>query len=172
MGRIIGRAELLCPPGCQALGLVTPREEGKALGVFFQRFQPLHGRGKRFFPCYLLKLTGATRANALHGRFQARGRIVLHDARRALGAQHALVDRVVAVALDIFDGLFAVLPRRGIDIDAAPAGTHVACGLVLFPDGFGKVEVRLCQSCIPYPKSCRSSPKLANPIKSTRQNGL
>ena len=48
---------------------------------------------------------------------------MLHDARRALTADHPLVHRMIAVALDIFDG--TVLQ---IDFDAAPAGTHVTGG--------------------------------------------
>src|SRR5690349_774384 len=48
---------------------------------------------------------------------------MLHDARGALAADHPLVHRVVAIALDIFDR--AVFQ---IDFDAATAGTHVARG--------------------------------------------
>ena len=49
---------------------------------------------------------------------------MLHDAGRALGAQHAAIDRVVAVALDVAD--LAVLD---VDVDAAAAGAHIAGGL-------------------------------------------
>jgi hypothetical protein len=46
---------------------------------------------------------------------------MLHDAGRALGAEHALIDRMIAVALDVTD--LAVLD---VHIDAATAGAHIA----------------------------------------------
>ena len=46
---------------------------------------------------------------------------MLHDARAALGAKHALVHRMVLVAFDIGD--LAVLHMH---VDPAAAGTHVA----------------------------------------------
>src|SRR3569833_2658669 len=46
-----------------------------------------------------------------------------HDAGGTLGADHAAVDRVVAVAVDVTDA--AVLEMHP---DAAPAGAHVAGG--------------------------------------------
>src|SRR5690606_23607968 len=52
-------------------------------------------------------------------------RIVLHDPRGALGAEHALVHRVVAVSFDVADA--AVLQAH---VDAAAAGAHVAGGLL------------------------------------------
>ena len=48
---------------------------------------------------------------------------MLHDACAALGAEHALVYRMIAVALDI--GNLAVLH---VHIDAAATGAHVASG--------------------------------------------
>ena len=57
------------------------------------------------------------------GLSQPRRRVVLHDPGRALGAQHALVDRVRGVALDVADA--AVLQPH---LDAAAAGAHVAGG--------------------------------------------
>src|SRR5262245_57350322 len=48
---------------------------------------------------------------------------MLHDARRTLAADHALVHRMGTIALDIFDG--TVLE---INFDPATAGAHVAGG--------------------------------------------
>ena len=59
-----------------------------------------------------------TRFNGLR---QFRRRLLLHDARGALAADHPAVDRVVAVALDVADA--AVLQ---MDFDPAAAGAHVA----------------------------------------------
>ena len=49
---------------------------------------------------------------------------MLHDAGAALAAQHAAIDRMVLVAVDVAD--LAVLD---VDVDAAAAGAHVAGGL-------------------------------------------
>jgi hypothetical protein len=48
---------------------------------------------------------------------------MLFDAGRTLGADHAAVDRMIGVALDVAD--LAVLE---MDLDTATAGTHVAGG--------------------------------------------
>ena len=55
------------------------------------------------------------------GLLQLRRRILLHDPRGALAADHAAVDRVLRVALDVADA--AVLQ---VHFDAAAAGAHVA----------------------------------------------
>ena len=52
---------------------------------------------------------------------------MLHDPGRTLGTQHALIDWVVAITLDITD-----LAVFQMDIDAASAGAHVASGLADF----------------------------------------
>jgi hypothetical protein len=54
---------------------------------------------------------------------------MLHDPRRALAADHALVDRVVAVAVDVAH--LGPLPRHvaQMHVDPAAAGAHVAGGL-------------------------------------------
>jgi hypothetical protein len=54
---------------------------------------------------------------------QARGRILLHDARCALGTDHALVERVIGIAVDVAD--LAVLQMHA---NAAATGAHVAGG--------------------------------------------
>ena len=57
--------------------------------------------------------------------FQLRFRILLHDARAALGAKHTLIHKVITVALNEADVRLAVL-LLGRHIDAAAAGAHVA----------------------------------------------
>ena len=52
---------------------------------------------------------------------EPRGRILLHDPRRTLGADDALVERVVGVAVDV-----AHLAVAQVDADAAAARAHVA----------------------------------------------
>src|SRR3546814_14571072 len=62
-------------------------------------------------------------ADPLQRLGQPRRRIVVHDPGRTLGAEHALVDRVVAVALDVADP--AVLQMH-LDAAAAEIGrAHV-----------------------------------------------
>ena len=55
---------------------------------------------------------------------QPRRGVLLHDPRGALGADHALVQRVVGVAVDV-----AYLAVAQVHADAAAAGAHVARGL-------------------------------------------
>ena len=122
VGCVVRRAVLDGPPAGQRLRLVAAREEGELLRVLGADLaQPVGGRLQRFFPGDLLELARAARTDALERRFEARRRVVLHDAGGALAAQHALVHRVIAVAVDVTD--LAVLE---IDVDPAPAGAHVA----------------------------------------------
>ena len=121
---IVGRAELHGPPAGQRLALVAAGEEGELPGVGPAHLaQPLRGERQRLVPGDLLELARAARAHAQQRRPQARRRIVLHDAGRALAAQHALVHGMVAVALDVAD--LAVLQ---VHANAAAAGAHVAGG--------------------------------------------
>ena len=132
MGRIVRRAEVLCPERGEGLRLVAPGEEGQFLGVCVaQRAQDVIGHLQGLVPGNLLELARAARSGAFHGRAQAGRSIVLHDARAALGAEYAAVDRVIAVALDI--GNFAIFHMH---IDPAPAGAHVASGLADLIPGF------------------------------------
>ena len=68
----------------------------------------------------------------------------MHDASRAFGAEHTLVDGVIAVALDIGD--FAFLH---VDVDPTATGAHVAGRLPDLVRNFGReidlwlVHVRL-----------------------------
>ncbi len=121
VGGVVRRAELLRPPAGQRLALVAPGEEGElARVVAADPRQPLGRRRQRLLPLDLLELARAARADALQGLCQPRRRVVLHDAGSALGAEHAAIDRVVRVAVDI-DWLAA--PE--MDANAAAAGAHV-----------------------------------------------
>ena len=125
VGGVVGGAELLGPPAGEGLGLVAAGEEGelfRVLGVQWR--EPVHGDAEGLVPGDLAELAGAAGAGAAERRAQAGGAEVLHDAGGALGAEHAAVDRVVAVAVDVFH--FAV---KEMHVDAAAAGAHVAGGL-------------------------------------------
>ncbi len=125
MRRVIGRAELARPPAGQGLRLVASGEEGELARVAAaDGAEPLGGGGERFVPFDLAELAAAARADAAQGLGQSRRRILLHDAGRALGAHHAAVHGVIAVALDVADA--AILEMH---FDAATAGAHVAGGV-------------------------------------------
>src|SRR5690606_20212083 len=83
--------------------------------------EPFRGDGERLVPPDLAKLAAAPLADTQQRLVQTGGRVMLHDAGRALGAQHALVDRVLGIAFDEPD--LAVLE---VDPDPAAAGAHVA----------------------------------------------
>ncbi len=124
VGGVVGRAELARPPAGQRLALVAPGEERQLPRIArTDAAEPRRGRRQRLLPLDLLELGGAALANPLQRPGQARRGVVLHDTGRALGAQDAVVDRVVAVALDVADP--AVLE---VHFDAAAAGAHVAGG--------------------------------------------
>src|SRR5579864_2738994 len=78
---------------------------------------------ERHLPRYRLELRAAPlRTGLSHQRLgQARRRVLFHDPRRALRADHALIERVIRVAVDIAD--FAVAQMHA---DAAAARAHVA----------------------------------------------
>ena len=129
--RVVGRAELHGPPARQRLALVAAGEERELPGVGFAHVaQPLHGERGRLVPGNLLELARAARPNPQQRLPQPRGRVVLHDAGRALAAQHALVDRMIAVAVDVAD--LAVLQ---VHPNAATAGAHVTGGGLDFVGG-------------------------------------
>ena len=121
----IPRAEHLREIAGERLRLVAAGEEGKAVRVGRADMgEPLGCDRERLFPLDLVEFAGAARADALQRLAQPRWRQRAHDPGRALAAQHAAVDRVVAVALDIAQR--AVLQ---MDFDAAAAGAHVAGGI-------------------------------------------
>src|SRR5581483_10796333 len=120
----VGRAVHHRPPAGQRLALVAPGEEGELPGVGLAYVaQPLRGERQRLLPGYLLEVARPPLADAQEGCREAGRRIVLHDAGRALAAQHAPVHGVVAVALDVAD--LTVLEEHA---NAAAAGAHVAGG--------------------------------------------
>src|SRR5690606_34095103 len=115
------RTELLRPVAGERLRLVAPGEEGEFSRIRVADFpQPFGGERQRLVPGNLLELSGAARPGPDERRLQSGWRIMLHDAGRALGAQHATIDRMVAVAFDV-----ANLAISQMDIDAAAAGAHV-----------------------------------------------
>ena len=140
MRRKVRGAELLCPPSCQGLRLVTAGEEGQLLRVgFADRGKPVGGDAKRLVPADFLELAGTARPDPLHRGTKARRRIMLHDTGRSLGTENALVHRMVAVALDVTD-----LAVTKMNIYAAAAGAHVAGRLPdLVTDMGGGVDLRL-----------------------------
>ncbi len=138
--RIVGRAELTCEQPRQRLHLVASGEEGEALRVGgADLLQALLHHRQRLVPFDLDELAVAALAARLAQQRlgQPGRRVLLHDARRALGADHALVQRVVRVALDI-----AQLAIAQVDADAAAAGAHVAGGVAGFRAGFGQRRAR------------------------------
>jgi hypothetical protein len=134
MRRIVRRAELLRPETGQRLRLITPREEGEFLRIGLTHpVQPADRDVQRFIPGNFAELAGPARPGSQQRRTQSRRRVVLHDASRALGAEHALVDRMVAIAFDVAD--LAVLD---VNVDAATARAHIASRLAnLVGDGSG-----------------------------------
>ena len=124
MSGIVGRAELLRPPAGQRLALVASGEEGELARVGFADVaQPFGGQRHRLVPFDLLEIAGAALAHPQQRLGQPRRRVVVHDAGRALAAQHALVHRMGLVALDVANA--AILQMH---LDAATAGAHVAGG--------------------------------------------
>ena len=121
MGCEIVRAELAGPPAGQRLRLVAPGEEGKLGRITLANLtQPLGRQFQRLVPFDLAKFAGPALARAEQRLRQLGRRILVHDARATLGAQHTLVDRMIGIALDIADR--AVFE---MDPDPAAAGTHV-----------------------------------------------
>ena len=129
MRGIVRRAELLRPPAGQRLRLIAPGEEGELGGVLLAHgTQPRDGGLQRLVPGDLLELARAARPCSPQRPHQPAGRIMLHDPGAALGADHAAVDRVVAVALDIADQRRTVRAVPQVHVDAAAAGAHIAGG--------------------------------------------
>ena len=123
---VVGRAELAREQAGKGLHLVASGEEGELLGVGGTKMrQPLLENVEGLVPRDRLELASTTLAAGLAPqRLQQPGRrILLHDPRRALGTQHALVERMVGVALDV-----AQFTIAQVDADAAAAGAHVAGG--------------------------------------------
>ena len=130
MRRVVGGAELAREQAGQGGHLIASGEQRESFGIgranLLQAFcQQLKGA----LPRDRLKLTGAALAagRAQQRLRQSRRRRLLHDSRRPLGADHALVQRVLRVALDRAN-FGAALALTQVDADAAAARTHVAGG--------------------------------------------
>jgi hypothetical protein len=100
--------------------------------------QPVRRGRHGLFPLDLLVFAAAARPDPAQRLAQPGRRIVVHDAGRALGAEHALVHRMVAIALDVANAtVFQV------NLDAATASAHVAGGM-RDPIGTGSMEIKPC----------------------------
>ena len=124
MRRPVGRAEAGGPQAGQRLALVAAGEEGELLRVARpHRRQPGDRERQRLVPADLLEPALAALADAEQRRAQPRRGEMVHDPGGALAADHAAIDRVVGVAVDVADpAVHQVHP------DAAAAGAHVAGG--------------------------------------------
>ena len=130
MGCVIRRAKLACKQAGQGLHLIAAGEEGKLFGISGANLGEALGQQlKSLFPSDHVKLTRTALAATLaqQGLRQARGRDLLHDARRALGADYALIERVLWVAIDIAH-LGAIVALAQMHTNAAATSTHVAGG--------------------------------------------
>src|SRR5665213_1699375 len=107
------------------------------------RWHPLH-RGQS-------RPSGQSRRAVRQGR---RRRFVLHDAGGALGAQHAVIDRMGALALDVADATVLEMHR-----DAAAAGAHIAGGVFDFvADRLVSRDGRIAVAARPHPIIRRQPP--------------
>ena len=121
---IIGRAELAREQAGQRLHLVAPREQRELLRVGgAQLAQPFGEDVESLFPADLLVFSGtAFRAGLAAQRLgQPRRGILLHDAGTALGADHAVVERMIRVAVYV-----AYLAVAQMDAYPASACAHIA----------------------------------------------
>ena len=128
VGGVVGRAELAREQAGEGLHLVAPGEQGELLRVGGADLgQALGQQGESLLPADGLEFSAAAlRARlAQQGACEARRRILLHDAAGALGADHALVQRMLGIAVDVAD-----LAVHQVHADAAAAGAHVARGLL------------------------------------------
>ena len=104
MRGIIRRSELSGPPTGQALALITTCKEGEFLRVCFAHIgEPLCSETQRFIPFDLFEFTRAPFPHAQERLRESRRRSVLLDARCAFAADYAFIDRMIAIAFDIFD---------------------------------------------------------------------
>lgn len=81
------------------------------------------GQVERLLPLNLLEVAGAALAHPQQWLGQARRGVVLHDPGRASGADHAVVHRMIGVALDIADASVSQM-----DADAAAASAYAGGG--------------------------------------------
>ncbi len=137
VGGIVRGAKLLGEQAGQCLHLVTAGEQREFFGVgLAQVGKPLLKHVVGFIPGDRLELGIATIGSGLpfQGAGQAGRGILLHDARGSLGADYALVQRVVRVALDVAH--FAIAER---DANPATARAHVTRGIFDFGATLGRI---------------------------------
>ena len=121
----IRRPELGRPIAGQGLALIAAGEEGELFRVGgADRRQPFDRGRNRLVPLDFAEYAGAPLADPLQGFAQLRRRLLLHDARGAFAADHAMIYRMIAVAFDIADAAIFQM-----DFDPAAAGAHVAGGV-------------------------------------------
>ncbi len=122
MRRVVAGAELAGEEAGQCLALVAAGEEGELLGIARADLaEPAGRQPERLLPLDLDQLVPASLADPLQRLPELGGQLLLHDAGRALGAEHAPVHRMGAVAFDVAET--AVLE---VHPDPAAAGAHVA----------------------------------------------
>ena len=123
MRGIVGRAVLLGEQAGERLHLIAAGEEREFFRIFgTQLGEPLFEHSEGFVPGD--DLEGALAALGAGFAPQRLGestrRVLLHDPRAALGADHALVQRMIGVAVDV-----AHLAIAQMHPDTAPASAHV-----------------------------------------------
>ncbi len=136
VGGVVGRAELLGEQAGQRLHLVAAGEQGESLRIAGTDLrQAFFENGEGAFPGDRLELRVAALRILLAQQRpgEARRRILLHDAGTALGADHALIERMVRIAVDV-----AHLAVAQMHANAAAAGAHVAGGLLDLLNGTGR----------------------------------
>jgi len=122
VGGEIRRAELGRPPAGERLALVAAGEEGELAGVLSADLaEPLCRDRQRLVPLDLDEFAPASLADSFQRLSEPRRRDLLHDAGRALGAEDAIVDRMIRIALDMRH-----VPVANRYRNAASTGAHVA----------------------------------------------
>ena len=136
VGSVVGRAELPRKEPGERLHLVASGEERELLRISRADVREALGDERiRLVPCDRLELGLPALGVRLAAERQRepRRRVLLHDARCALRADHAPVDRVLGIAVDVTD--FAAAQVHAY---AAAARAHVARGLPDFGRLFGR----------------------------------
>src|SRR5262249_40642522 len=122
MRGVVRRTELLRPISGERLTLVPAGEERELLGIGGPDLaEPLAGDAQRLGPFDLPEFRPTSLTDAQQRFREPRRRVLLHDSGGALGANHAAVHRMRAVALDVANA--AVLEMHA---NAAAARAHVA----------------------------------------------
>ena len=144
MGRVIRGAELLGEEAGQRLHLVTPGKQRELLGVGSSNFaQPLQYT-KGFIPADF----GENAVPPFRARFAQQGlgeprrRVLLHDAGSAFRADHAFVQGMIGIAIDVTH-----LTITQVYADAAATRAHVAGSGLYFQlsDPFGqRLDLQRC----------------------------